>query len=140
VSYSGKTLEERFWAKVHKTDGCWLWTGGHSHGYGNLARTKQEGPILAHRYSYELAYGSFPAELHVLHTCDTPRCVRPDHLFLGTHQDNIADMARKGRRAQGEKVSERLRQQWRQLSPEAREEFRRKIRASWAIRKAARAI
>lgn len=53
--------------------------------------------VLAHRESYRQAYGDFPAHLHVLHKCDTPACVRPDHLFLGTPLDNMRDKISKGR-------------------------------------------
>jgi hypothetical protein len=79
----------RFWAKVHKTESCWFWIGGASHSYGTILyqgkRTK------AHRISWMLAFGKPPAELDVLHRCDNPRCVNPDHLFLGTALDNMRD-------------------------------------------------
>jgi hypothetical protein len=89
-------LLERFWAKVAKTETCWLWTGVSTpRRYGLLWQTKQ--PILVHRFSYELHYGPIPDGLWVLHTCDTPACVRPEHLFLGTNSDNMLDAAAKGR-------------------------------------------
>lgn len=93
------TLEERFFAHVQKTDGCWLWVGHiESSGYG---RTKINGKkVSAHRWSYELNCGEIPGGLCVLHKCDNRRCVRPSHLFLGTHQDNTDDMRKKGRRTQ----------------------------------------
>lgn len=97
-------LVERFWPRVNR-DGpvpshrpdlgpCWIWTGGvGSHGYGALAKS-----ALAHRFSWELHNGPIPSETPcVLHHCDTRRCVRPDHLFLGTRADNTADMISKGR-------------------------------------------
>lgn len=92
------TIEERFWIKVDRTDdGCWLWNGAtQSKGYGCF------GPYLAHRYGYELQHGPIPEGMLVCHHCDTPRCVRGDHLFLGTHQDNMADMVAKQRAAAGD--------------------------------------
>jgi hypothetical protein len=92
-----KSPEERYWGKVDKVDsGCWLWRGAvSSRGYGNFTvRRKQFG---AHRYSYEMAHGPIPPGLIVCHTCDTPACVNPAHLFVGTDQDNVDDMMEKGR-------------------------------------------
>lgn len=87
----------RFWRKVGKTEGCWLWTGSRSPYYGNFY--PDHGTCVhAHRYSWELAYGPIPPDMQVLHKCDVRHCVRPDHLFLGTQQDNMDDMAAKGRR------------------------------------------
>lgn len=88
--------EQRFWPKVQKTDGCWLWTAGQAgDGYGAFGLNRRA--IRAHRYSWELFYGPVPNGMNVLHKCDTPSCVRPEHLFLGTQTDNIADMVAKGR-------------------------------------------
>lgn len=89
---------DRFWAKVQKTDNCWLWTGARNElGYGSfgIAGRRTE---LAHRASWRLSAGEIPAGLLVCHHCDNPPCVRPDHLFLGTNQDNVADQIAKGRR------------------------------------------
>ena len=75
--------------------GCWLWLGA-SHGgddYGTVGHAKS-----AHRLSYLLSFGSISEKAHVLHTCDTPLCVNPAHLFLGTAKDNAQDRERKGRR------------------------------------------
>lgn len=97
-SYS--RMLERFDAKVHVTDGCWLWTAAvNSDGYGTFNRGRDGGrrTDLAHRVAYEIAFGSVPAGLEVCHRCDVPRCVRPDHLFVGTHGDNVRDCVGKGR-------------------------------------------
>jgi len=92
-------LAERFWAKVQKAEGCWLWTASvNATGYGIIGSDQPERTmVLAHRVSYEMASGPIPAGIEVCHTCDTPACVRPDHLFLGTHKENMEDMSRKGR-------------------------------------------
>lgn len=97
-----KPLAARFARFVHRTDdlfGCWLWTGRTAgRGYGYISRgRRREGDAYAHRVAWELAYGPIPDGLWVLHQCDTPHCVRPDHLFLGTHRDNMRDMLAKGR-------------------------------------------
>jgi len=103
-----KTLEDRFWAKVRKTDGCWLWIGtnnGSGHDpqrkwpFGQIrvsidGKWKHKG---AHIVSWILHNGPIPDELWVLHHCDNTLCVRPDHLFLGTAKKNTEDMVQKGR-------------------------------------------
>jgi hypothetical protein len=90
------TFEERFWAKVEKTDGCWLWRAKTNGKYGQFYVTGI-GHCGAHRVSWGIAFGVIPAELHVCHRCDTPLCVRPDHLFLGTRRDNMRDCVAKNR-------------------------------------------
>ena len=81
---------------------CWLWlTGCDKDGYGMFARDRGGKSIRAHRFSWELHFGPIPDVLIVLHKCDTPACVRPDHLFLGTHLDNAQDRNRKNRQATG---------------------------------------
>lgn len=94
-----------FWSAVNKTDGCWCWIRkpGES-GYGQIqCRRISQAPLLAHRVSWELSCGAIPEGLHVLHTCDNRICVRPDHLFLGTQDDNNDDRDRKGRVASGDR-------------------------------------
>ena len=90
------TLRERFWAGVQKSDGCWTWTRSRfPQGYGQIKTPK--GGRGAHRVSWMLHFGDIPDGLYVCHHCDNPRCVRPDHLFLGTARDNSLDMHAKGR-------------------------------------------
>lgn len=109
------TLEERFWAKVDKNGPvlrpelgtCWLWTGGkHTGGYGHVVvkSLKQFGrrQIKAHHASWMIHVGPIPDGFWVLHHCDNPPCVRPDHLFLGTDGDNAADKVSKARQRRGE--------------------------------------
>lgn len=97
-----KPLSELFWRRVKKTRGCWLWTGAKTRGnYGELVHVvnrKQTG-WRAHRLSWVLNKGEIPDGLQVLHRCDNPPCVNPEHLFLGTQHDNITDMWLKGRQA-----------------------------------------
>jgi hypothetical protein len=88
-------LESRFFRKVSIDDGCWEWLGGKiSRGYGAYYPNKHT--VYAHRYMWEALNGPIPAGLFVCHHCDNPSCVRPDHLFLGTHRDNMHDMRSKG--------------------------------------------
>jgi hypothetical protein len=98
-----RPIEDRFWERVEKADGCWNWTGCVRKGYGSLGRGPHgTGSISTHVFSWTLHFGA-PNGLCVLHRCDNRRCVRPDHLFLGTLADNIADMVSKGRQARGER-------------------------------------
>ena len=84
-------------------DECWPWTGRTVwRGYGQFSLWPSRipgGNIRAHRYAWILRNGEIPDGLFVCHRCDNPPCVNPDHLFLGTHQDNMDDMDKKGRRA-----------------------------------------
>lgn len=97
------SLEDRFWSMVDKEDGdgCWVFTGNRTpFGYGIF---RCHGIVrVAHRVSWELEHGPIPKGegyfgTCVCHHCDNPPCVRPSHLFLGTHMDNMQDMLRKGR-------------------------------------------
>jgi len=86
-------LVDRFWSKVKPQKGCWLWLGKkNALGYGIL-----DPNIRAHRIAWELMRGPIPNGLCVLHCCDNPGCMNPDHLFLGSQLDNIDDMVSKGR-------------------------------------------
>lgn len=103
-----------FWTKVQKSAGCWLWTGGvDKDGYGKFQITlprdglprgapSKQRHVRAHVFSYELEHGPVPKGLLVMHSCDTPGCVRPDHLSAGTQKENRVDCKQKGRTARGE--------------------------------------
>ena len=102
-------LQVRFERKFipEPMSGCWLWLGAiGSSGYGWIGAGPGRKVLAAHRVSWELYRGPVN-DLHVLHRCDNPCCVNPDHLFLGTHQENIADCKAKGRaiRARGAQAS-----------------------------------
>ena len=99
----------RFWrdltkeGPIHPVVGqCWIWLRGNLSdycAYGHISVKHKH--IRVHRFSYELHFGKVPEGLHVLHRCDTPLCVNPSHLFLGTEQENKDDMVSKGRQAKG---------------------------------------
>jgi|688.fasta_scaffold1124452_1 hypothetical protein len=88
-----------FWDKVLKTETCWEWQGSlNIKGYGKFhARNKNNKIYATHRLSWILNNGEIIDNLHVLHKCDNRKCCNPDHLFLGTHRDNMDDMVNKGR-------------------------------------------
>jgi hypothetical protein len=90
-----ETPVQRFWRHVIKTRKCWFWDLSKNGDYGaiKIAGVQKK----AHRFCWELHFGAIPKGLEVCHTCDNPSCVRPSHLFLGTHLDNMSDCARKGR-------------------------------------------
>lgn len=94
----------RFWSNVDKTGECWLWTGSKTFDknhinfkYGQFMINGKN--FRAHRLAYFLAFNTCPSEFFVCHTCDNPSCVNPNHLFLGTHLDNVKDMCSKNRQS-----------------------------------------
>lgn len=98
---------ERFWSKVEKTDGCWNWRGARlrrphdgslSYGVFNLDGRSQP----AHRVAWQLLNGPIPEGKWLLHDCDNQGCVRPDHLYVGTHADNTRDAVMRRRMESGE--------------------------------------
>ncbi len=104
--YHGTTAspEERFWGFVGRktATGCILWTGSPARKYGVL--TIKDRTFYAHRVSFQLFRATIPATMDVLHACDTPLCINPQHLFLGTNADNKKDSVAKGRQAKGEMI------------------------------------
>lgn len=104
----GSPAVERFkariaWGRITHPEACWLWTGGTTNdGYGCFS--VQNHTVLAHRFSYEYHNGPIPSDMCVLHRCDTPGCVNPMHLLLGTPADNSDDCDRKGRRPRGSQL------------------------------------
>lgn len=95
-AYKRSELIESFFARVQKTDSCWLWIGGQSKGYGQLKIDKKR--VYAHRFSFEYHNDMIllPSQL-LLHSCDNPACVNPQHLRIGSHLDNTTDMIERGR-------------------------------------------
>ena len=86
---------------INPITGCWEWQGSKCHGYGHtIMGSRTDGtrqPISAHRLSYMVFKGEIPKGYEVCHKCDNPCCINPEHLFLGTRQDNVNDRERKHR-------------------------------------------
>ena len=121
----GRPLADRFWERVDRGDGCWLWTAGTNQaGYGMLRRPRARRMELATRISWEIHNGAIPPGACVLHACDTPACVRPDHLFLGSKGDNNRDRHAKGRSRGGSMRGDRNPRA--KLSASAAREIRRR--------------
>ena len=97
-------IEDRLWPRVDRSgDGCWEWQAYRSRaGYGTF--TYMGEVRLAHRIAWMLTHGPIPEGMEVCHSCDNPACCRPDHLFLGTHRENMHDCLNKGRFHRGERT------------------------------------
>jgi hypothetical protein len=101
-----ESLTERFWKFCTKCEECWAWTGNRNkQGYGQLKACccGSETTVRAHRLSWMIHFGTIPDGMDVCHTCDTPPCSNPKHLFLGTDLDNALDKVRKGRQMRHER-------------------------------------
>ena len=102
-NYVKGSVNDRFWAKVQKTTNCWIWLASKDiKGYGWFG-INSKNVVKAHRFSYELHKGKIPKGIFVCHSCDNPHCVRPNHLWLGTNDDNVQDMVKKMRHTFGER-------------------------------------
>ena len=104
----GSNLEEKLKLNsIENENGCWIWQGSKSnHGYGSVSVSRGK-TMLVHRLAFKLWCGELPDYLFVCHHCDEPLCVNPNHLFLGTNQDNIDDKIFKGRAYTGIHKGER---------------------------------
>ena len=96
--YPGLSIEEKFEKYVERAEGCWKWHGSTDgkFGYGRIYSGRHK-YIYAHRLSYQLVHGEFAPGLEVLHHCDNANCCNPEHLYAGTHQDNMRDMKERKR-------------------------------------------
>jgi len=100
MAYARTPIDERLYRNIikDKATKCWEWQGALNNiGYGMIRDTDINGMRTTHRVSYEIANGSIPKDLCVLHKCDNPKCINPDHLFAGTRLQNTADMISKDR-------------------------------------------
>ncbi len=144
------TFPERFWAKVDKNgpipdqikypglDQCWVWTASKDEfGYGRIGVGGHAGPMIrAHVASWILHFGPVPKGQCVCHKCDNPGCPYWNHLFLGTREDNLADMRNKGRGANGDSHGRRI-----LTSEQAAEIRRRYVRGSrWGMKANTKAL
>ena len=97
-------LKKSFEKCVIRKDGCWDWKGKSEKGYAKMTCRKALGANLGHRASWIIHHGKIPEALSVLHRCDNPICTNPEHLWLGTNEDNVNDMLSKSRNPIGSKV------------------------------------
>jgi hypothetical protein len=97
MEFDQEELLDRVVPKIRVKEDCWEWTGAHiPQGYGTINYKGKT--VRAHRAVWMACFGEIPKDLFVLHDCDNPGCVNPDHLLLGTNRDNVQDMIMKGRR------------------------------------------
>jgi hypothetical protein len=108
--FTRRPLAERFWERVNKGNDCWVWVGNRlPKGYGRMCSGGKSGQVLlAHRVSWALHNGPIPTGKYICHTCDNPPCVNPNHLFLASHAENMADMVAKGRARPRGRLPKRL--------------------------------
>lgn len=106
-----RTVEERFWIKVDKSGDCWLWTSATDSGGYPIFSLPGHRSIRVHRYMWEMHNGAIPENMFICHTCDVRNCIRIDHLFVGSHDENMQDMVNKDRQVKGDR-------QWQRAHPE----------------------
>lgn len=102
MTYASELEQFEAGYEIDPSTGCWEWQKCKTLGYGRLAVAGTGKKSRAHRQSHALHTGPIPDGMLVCHACDNPSCVNPDHLFLGTQSDNMADMTAKGRQSRGE--------------------------------------
>jgi len=135
-------LATRFWEKIEKTTACWRWLATKNNkGYGMLYAGKTNGSKdLAHRVSWVLHNGPIPEGTNVLHRCDNPECTNPEHLFIGTHGDNMRDKCAKGRAYPPSWAASQIERGKRQrrLTQEQADEAKRMLASGMGLRTVAR--
>ena len=127
-------IKQKILNRIKKTsNNCWLWQGAtNPAGYGKTYIGKINGKDTTkdvHRLMYEFAYGEIPNGKNVCHKCDNTSCCNPEHLYLATQKQNLADMTQKGRRANGKSLSEKIKKGW---TPDTRKKHSKIIKqARW---------
>ncbi len=97
---------DRFWSKVKKGPGCWVWQACLRSGYGQFSIGRKM--IATHRLVWEMGHGSIPKGMCICHHCDNRKCVRPSHLFIGTSRDNLLDSLDKNLRKRVKLTNEQV--------------------------------